>query len=105
MVAVVSVVNNTGNGGRSASHRRSQDRQNEINAARADLARLDRASDEVLDVVAQRLWQAMNLDAEYDRIRRERASGAAAAPASTREVEIRVRPRSADALDSTPLHS
>lgn len=105
MVAVVSVLNNTGNGGRSASHRRSQDRQQEINAAKADLARLDCASEEVLDVVAQRLWKAMNLDAEYERIRLERASKAVALPAGSQDVEIRVRPRSADALDSAPLHS
>lgn len=54
-------------GGRSDSHRRNQCRQREIEAAQADLAALDRVSDEVLDVVAQRLWQVLGLDAELER--------------------------------------
>ena len=59
-------------GGRSDLHRRSQFRQQEIDAARANLAALDRVSDEVLDVVTQRLWEALGLDAELAR-QREKA--------------------------------
>ncbi|KAA0217006.1 MAG: hypothetical protein DYG94_02120 [Leptolyngbya sp. PLA3] len=59
-------------GWRSNSHRRSQCRQREIEAARADLAALDRVSDEVLDVVTQRLWEALGLEAEMER-QREKA--------------------------------
>lgn len=59
-------------GGRSDSHRRNQCRQREIEAAQAELASLDRGSDEVLDVVAARLWQVLGLDAELER-QKERA--------------------------------
>lgn len=75
-------------GGRSDSHRRSQCRQREIEAARADLAALDRVSDEVLDVVAQRLWEVLGLDAELERRRQMARNRATQADAPA----VHVRP-------------
>ncbi|MCL4220687.1 MAG: hypothetical protein KJZ65_04890 [Phycisphaerales bacterium] len=74
-------------GGRSDSHRRSQRRQREIDAARADLAALDRVSNEVLDIVARRLWEALGMDAELER--RREAARTRAAPTDAPAVHVR----------------
>ncbi len=87
-------------GGRSDSHRRSQCRQREIEAAQADLAARDRVSDEVLDVVAQRLWQVLGLDAELERQKDKARSRVAESDAPT----VHVKPEAIEAATgATPL--
>lgn len=81
-------------GGRSDSHRRSQCRQREIEAAQANLAALDRVSDEVLDVVARRLWEVLGLDDELKRQREKARSGVSPGDAPA----IHVKPEAIEAV-------
>lgn len=80
------------------AHKRTRTRKAEIEAARARLSQLDRAGDEVLDVVARRLWDALGLDAEYERIRREKQAGKLPIPRELGGFKVHVKPDAAETL-------
>ncbi|RMH10989.1 MAG: hypothetical protein D6695_10145 [Planctomycetota bacterium] len=80
---------------RPVSHRRSVCRTLEINAAREHLARLDDYQDEVMDVVVERLWDALGLDEAVPQRRENDPSGKASVPGC---VGIHVRPEVSDQL-------